>query len=276
MTYPEAVIEGTETYVLRSELTGKEYRISVGLPYDYHDEPEKKWPVVYHLDGNVYFGMVTEIVRTMALCGPTSDAVVVGIGYANGIQTNEAWVDFIAMRDHDLTPVRDEEEEKKMQERRKRQVKTGGAGDFLEFIGEEIISLVESSYRVDESERTLVGHSHGGLFVLFALLQNPGQFKNYISGSPSIYWKGQVILEIEKAFASEQSALPARLFLSMGELEKDDSNDSFDGMLRLFDQLESRGYEQFEIVKKIYPDEDHCTVVAPSLQAGLKFALRVK
>lgn len=54
MRYQESVIEGTETLVLRSELTGKEYLISLGLPYDYEDEPEKKWPVVYLLDGNFF------------------------------------------------------------------------------------------------------------------------------------------------------------------------------------------------------------------------------
>lgn len=275
MTYQVAVIEGSEMRVLRSELTGKDYLISVGLPYGYYDEPEKKWPVVYHIDGNVYFGMVTDIVRSMAWCGPTSDAVVVGIGYATETQLGDAWDERLDLRYQDLTPVRDEEHEKSRRERTGREAKSGGAGDFLAFINSEIIGVVESSYRVDQIARTLAGHSQGGLFTLFAMFQNPGQFRNYVACSPSVYWKGQVMLEIEKAFASEQSALPAKLFLSMGELEKNEDDDSsYAGMQRLFEQLERRGYEQFEVVQKIFPDEDHCTVIAPSLAAGLKFALR--
>lgn len=277
MTYKEAVIEGSKVHVLRSELTGKDYLISVGLPYGYRDETEKKWPVVYIMDGNFYFGMATEIVRSMAWCGPTSDAIVVGIGYATGTQMDEAWLDRLAMRMDDLTPVRDEEQEKKRQENWERSVRTGGAVNFLEFIDADVMSLVESNYRVDKNERTLAGHSQGGSFTLFAMFQYPGQFRNYIASSPSIYWKGQVMLEIEKLFASEHSVLPAKLFLSMGELEKEDEDDdSYEGMLRLFDQLESREYEQFEMVKKIFPDEDHCTVIAPSLAAGLKLALIIE
>ena len=59
----------------------------------------------------------------------------------------------------------------------------------------------------------------------------------------------------------------------MGELENEDQDY---GMERLFEQLESRGYEQFEVVKKIFPQEGHCSVVAPGLQAGLKFSLSVE
>ncbi len=42
MSIKNAVIKGTETHVLRSDLTGQEYLISLGLPHLYPDEPEKK------------------------------------------------------------------------------------------------------------------------------------------------------------------------------------------------------------------------------------------
>lgn len=276
MTIRGAAIEGSEAQVLHSELTGKEYLISVGLPYGYYDEPEKKWPVVYLLDSYLFFGTVTELVRTMAFCGSTSDAIVVGIGYATETQMKEAFDERHCMRYQDLTPVRDEESDKSYQENTGREVESGGAGKFLEWITTEVIPLVEGTYRVDANDRTLAGHSHGGLFTLYAMFQDPGRFKNYIASSPSMGWKEQIMLEVEKGFASENSVLPASLFLSMGELEKDYWEDSFDGMLRLFDQMESRGYEQFEIWKQIYADEDHCTVWALGLQAGLKSALRIE
>lgn len=277
MTYGEAVIEGSETRRLRSEGTGKDYLISVSLPYGYHDDPQKQWPVVYLMDGNVYAGMVTEIVRSMAWCGPTSDAIVVGIGYATETQLGDAWFERLAMRMDDLTPVRDEEREKMRREDWKQEAKSGGGGDFLAFIGAEVMGLVENSFRADRNDRTLAGHSLGGLFTLFAMFQDPGQFRNYVACSPSIYWKGQVMLDVEKRFAADHGALPARLFLSMGELENgEEDDDSYSGMMRLFDQLESRGYEQLEMVKKLFADENHCTVIAPSLAAGLKFALGVE
>jgi len=75
MTYQAATIEGSETRVMQSELTGKDYLISVSLLYGDQGEPEKKWPVVYHMQGNEYFGMITEIVRSMAWCEPAIDAI---------------------------------------------------------------------------------------------------------------------------------------------------------------------------------------------------------
>ena len=274
MTYQEAVIKGAESRVLRSELTGKEYLISVALPYGYDDDPDKKWPVVFLLDALLLFGMVTDIVRAMNLCGSVQGAIVVGIGYATDAPLDVALQDMVVGRFHDLTPVRYRKREKSATESVKQKIKTGGGAKFLEFINTELISLVESNYRVDMNERTLAGQSLGGLFTLFAMFQNAAQFRNYIAVSPALYWKEQIMLEYEAAFASKNRALPASLFLSMGELENDDDDDSFDGMLRLFDQLESRGYAQLEMEKKIFPDEDHCSAAAPGLQAGLKIALR--
>jgi len=276
MSHKAAVIEGSEIRVLQSELTSKDYLISVSLPYGYHDDIEKNWPVVYHIDGNTYYGMITDIVRSMAWCGPTSDAIVVAIGYASETQLKEAWDERIDLRYHDLTPVQDDMQDKERKERNGREVKSGGGENFLEFINSDIIPFVESNYRVDENKRTLAGHSLGGLFTLYAMFQNPGQFENFVACSPSIYWKGQVMLEIEKDFARERSALPLKLFLSMGELEKleDDGDGSFYGMQRLIEQIESRQYEQLKMAIRIFEDEDHCTVIAPSFAAGLKFALR--
>ena len=143
----------------------------------------------------------------------------------------------------------------------------------MEFLTTDVLTLVENRYRVDQQERTLAGHSLGGLFPLYAMFQNPAKFKTHVACSPSIYWNGQIMLEIEKAYADAHDSLPARLFLSMGELEME-GGISYDGMLRLFDQLQRRDYKDIEIEMKLFPDDDHCTVLAPSLAAGLKFALR--
>jgi hypothetical protein len=46
--------------------------------------------VVYVLDGNWYAGMVAGMIRPMAWCGSTSDAIVAGIGYAEDKDPAEA------------------------------------------------------------------------------------------------------------------------------------------------------------------------------------------
>jgi predicted alpha/beta superfamily hydrolase len=272
----EAVIEGSNTHFIRSELIGTDYLVSVGLPYDYDEEPEKKWPIVYLLDSNIFFGMTTEMVRIMALCGPTSDAVVVGIGYPLEIRIEEDWNEYLDSRFLDFSPVRDEQTEKLEQKRTGREVKSGGAGNFLEFLDSEVIRLVESNYRVDGNDRTLVGHSMGGLFTLYVVFHRPSLFNNYIAASPGMSSAKPILPELEESFAKDNNALPVRLILSMGELEKEYWGDHFDSMLHLYDQLVTRGYDQLEVVMKIYPDEDHCTVCPLSFQAGLKMVLRTE
>ncbi len=106
---------------MESQHTGRTYRVTIGLPLAYSKSPDEgwpfdatppKWPVVYLLDGNWYFGMVTDIIRPMAWCGSTSDAIVVGIGYAEDKHPVEAFRESFTRRNADLTPVRDEAEEK--------------------------------------------------------------------------------------------------------------------------------------------------------------------
>jgi predicted alpha/beta superfamily hydrolase len=111
MSYPQASIKGSETRVLSSKNTGMKYLISVGMPHLYSDKSKKIWPVVYLLDSNLYFGMITEIMRSMSWCGMTRDALVVGIGYASDSPLEEAWHEVMAWRYTDLTPIRDEQEE---------------------------------------------------------------------------------------------------------------------------------------------------------------------
>ncbi|MGW8318623.1 MAG: alpha/beta hydrolase [Candidatus Promineifilaceae bacterium] len=268
-----AVTEGSETLVLRSDFTEKEYLISLGLPHLYHDEPGKKWPVVYLLDANYYFGMITDMVRSMSWCGMTRDAVVVGIGYATDAPLEEAWHQVMAWRTMDLTPERDEGTEKSSQEWLKRNVRTGGASSFAKFLEEELTTFVESNYRVDEQDRTLAGHSYGGLFTLYMMFHRPERYRNYIACSPSVGYKDQSIFGFEERYARRRKTLPVKLYMSAGELEGG-QEDSCEKMNRLAAQLESRNYGRFAFETQVFPGEDHCTVIAPSLQAGLKRALK--
>ena len=56
MNRPAAVLPGTEVRVIHSASTDSDYQISVALPNHYDQESDKVWPVIYVLDGNLYFG----------------------------------------------------------------------------------------------------------------------------------------------------------------------------------------------------------------------------
>jgi len=218
--------------------------------------------------------MVTDLIRAMAWCGNTTDAIVVGIGYPENTDPQEAWREAFARRWIDLTPIRDEVPEKWVSEATKRPCLTGDACNFLNFMKNEVIPMVENEYQIDPSKRILAGHSHGGLFTAFALLEQPGLFRYYIIGSPSLSYGNKFMFKCEEQFAIRRKRLPANVYLSVGELEESANDTTLADTLRFAAILESRKYKGLSLRKQIFTDLNHCEVIAPGFQAGLKIALR--
>jgi predicted alpha/beta superfamily hydrolase len=283
MSAVQATVLGSEMHMMQSKQTGRNYRITVSLPLGYSSSPGEdwpfnhtpaKWPSVYVLDGNWYAGMVTDIIRPMAWCGSTTDAIVVGIGYAEDKDPIEAFRESFTRRDFDLTPVRDESVERSMEAAHKRPVPNGGAGNFHKFIQDELIPFIEQTYRADPARRILLGHSYGGLFALFSLFAAPGLFDTLIVGSPTLSYGNRFTFQREEAFAKEHSKLPAKVYLYVAELEEAIDDTTLTDTLRLAAILQGRNYEGLSLVKRIFPDQNHCEVAAVGFQGGLKFALK--
>ena len=272
-----------ETHIMDSARTGRQYRITVSLPYSYQTPSAEgwpfpvvqKWPVVFLLDANWYFGMVTDMVRSMAWCGGTRDAIVVGIGYPASEDAQDAWMEAFARRNADFTAVRDMELENERQAFTKRPVQTGDAERFHQFIRDELIPFVEHNYRVDASRRILAGHSRGANFAAYALFEDPALFNSFIIASCGPSDEDRYIFKREEAYAKAHKTLATRVFLSAGELEEEAESTTVTDTLRLAAVLESRKYEGLSLVKRVFPELNHCEVIAPSFQAGLKFALTV-
>ena len=280
MTSNPATILASETHHMTSA-AGREYRVSVALPLGYqsgpdedwpfHDSP-KRWPTVYVLDGNWYFGMVVDMIRPMSWCGGTTDAIVVGIGYPESADPIESFRTAFTRRNLDLTPTRDPAEEKSMAERFSRAVPTGGAHDFFSFVASELIPFIEKTYRADPSRRCLAGHSYGGLWAAFALLKSPRLFATWVIGSPTLAYGDREVFQQEARYAGESSSLPARVFLYAGEEESLDDTTLTD-TIRFDAILRSRNYIGLQLKMALFAHHDHCAVAAPGMHAGLRFAL---
>ncbi len=283
MTSESATLLGSATRLITSQHTGREYRITISLPYAYSkphvegwpfDDTPDKWPVVYLLDANWYVGMVTDIVRSMAWCGGTSDAIVVGIGYPVDENPQAAWLEMMARRNMDFTPVRSEEREKRIGEFTKRPIRTGEADRFHKFIKNELIPLIEQEYQADSSRRVLAGHSLGADFATFALFHEPEIFDTFIIASPGPGDEDRFAFKAEETFAKEHTKLAAKVYLSVGGLEESVDNTTVTDTLRFAAVLESRNYDGLSLVKQVFADRNHCEVIAPGIQAGLMFALK--
>ena len=152
--------------MIHSASTDSDYQISA-LPYHYDDQPDKVWPVIYVLDANLYFGLVVDMVRAMNIrvedCNELPDAFIVGIGYPVEGSLSAILHEVMHRRLRDFLPDRDPDAEEFIQQsfpvaspalagRRQR------SGRFLHH---ELVPLIESEYRADPDDRTLLGHSWG-------------------------------------------------------------------------------------------------------------------
>ena len=73
--YPAATIPNTQVRIITATRSGQVYRISIALPSSYN-ETRARYPVLYLLDANWYFGMVTETARLLRVLGPELPAVI--------------------------------------------------------------------------------------------------------------------------------------------------------------------------------------------------------
>jgi predicted alpha/beta superfamily hydrolase len=262
----------TEFHTLSSSHVGDSFTIRVALPTDYA-ETDKTYPVVYLLDADVLFGLVTETARLLQFGGEIPDCFIVGIGYPDPTQ-------HLGLRTRDLTPVPDDEGSRawlaKMSEGREVPIAfrgCGGAEQFLAFLRQELMPYLCEQYRIDPDDTVLAGDSLGGLFALYALFHQPQAFARYIIGSPSIYYGDAITFDYEAAYAAAHDDLPATVFLSAGALEAI-YEPAFAAMLsnvaRLTELLSSREYPGLKLTSHIFHDETHLSVIPATFSRGLR------
>ena len=115
---------------------------------------------------------------------------------------------------------------------------------------------------------------NGGLFVAYALFENPRLFKKYLISSPSLWYHDEYLFQHEEKYFTDNKSLPAKVYLSAGELEESLDSHMATNMIRFGALLESRHYKGLSLVKQFFNGENHCEVVAPAIHAGLKWALK--
>ncbi len=117
---------------------------------------------------------------------------------------------------------------------------SGKADDFFQFIYFDLIPELETREILDPlSQRTLIGHSIGGLATSYAFARFKYMFDNYIILSPSLFWDDFTFFEIESEYRPSVSQSTEKVFIGIGENE---------------DLGITNGYDQFtSILENFYP-----------------------
>ena len=167
---------GTREYI-HSDILNEDREIWVYVPSGFYgmDEQYSNYPVIYLLDGEIHFKATVGIIDQLSNAANANDVspqmIIVGI-----VNTN---------RTRDLTPskavIGHDAETKK---------NTGGANNMIDFIEKELIPFIDRKYPTN-NHRTLIGHSFGGLFGLYALINRPELFANYLIIDPSMWYNNE-------------------------------------------------------------------------------------
>ena len=100
---------------------------------------------------------------------------------------------------------------------------SGQASAFFDALQAEIVPLVDAEYRTDPADRILWGHSFGGVFAVYALLERGGLFHRVIATSPSAFEQGVQLLDPD-AWPDPGATVSASLFTSIGSQGPDPSS----------------------------------------------------
>jgi len=252
------VIPRARQYDITSKINGREYRVFVAMPFK--ADPAKKYPVIYLLDGNWYFGPAAYNVTESAGARAIQQAIVVGLGYPSD-DNNLAG----SRRGFELTPSVDPNG--------KDQKNRGGGDAFLRVLEEEVKPLVAARYPVDPARQILFGKSLGGLMVLRSLFKNPGAYQAYIAASPSIWWNKRDVLSDEASFIKrvQGEKLALRLLITVGGNEDEEMIPDAAGLAKRLSVLNS---DRVSVSYQVIPDENHVLVSLASIGRALGFALK--
>ena len=249
----DVVLPDAHTVFLSPAGGGDGYRVFVALPASYNSST-RRYPVLYSLDANNGFALITQTYRLLRVDPSTPELVLVGIGYdATGAERRNR-------RGKDLTPTRVESD-----------ANSGGSQAFLTFVSGTLIPFIDSTYRTLPDDRAIHGHSIGGLFALYALFHQPELFRRYMVSSPSLWWDNAVMLKYESSFAKGRASLAKSVFLSVGSAEPDDMRMYFQPFV---DSLRSRKYAGLSLDARVLADEDHLSVFGPAFVRGLRAVYR--
>lgn len=244
----------THQHIIKSKNVNDDFRIDIYLPQSY-SETNKGYPVLFLMDTNIYFAIVSAAARIMHFGNEIDEMIIVGVGYPDDGK-------HLHLRNRDYCPTK------------YNMPKIAGKADaFINFIKHELMPFIKDNYRADLNDASLAGDSLSGLFAIYVLLTQPDLFCKYIAGSPSLYWDDDLIFDIEQKYAHFHNDLKAAVFMSAGELEAIQEPE-FAGMVRnvikMDEMLTSRNYKSLKLTTHVFSDESHLSVIPATFSRGLK------
>lgn len=244
----------------RAEGWDWDHEVRVYLPASY-DHTDQHYPTLWVTDNSLE---LMQAALTGEALGLSPELIVVAVGAPPEVNMAE----FQRRRSYEFIP--DKSLMGEMFEPMPAE-SLGGAPAFLDFLVNQLRPKLAAEYRLDLDDQGYAGHSGGGQFGLYILLNKPESFAKYIISSPAAY---QPWLDMEARWFEENKDLPAKVFLSAGEGEGFHplwaGSQILSTVATMSERLTQRSYPSLELTVKIFPDEDHITVMPIAYTRGIR------
>lgn len=253
----EVITIGTR-HTLFSHILEEEREYWVYVPENQSVETEKKYPVLYLLDGDSFFHAVVGFTRLFSTSKISSLPPCIVVAVLNADRTRDLTpTSSAARRDGTVRP-----EDK---------TEGGGAETFYRFLIEELRPAIEKELPAN-GESLLVGHSYAGLFALKVLLTHPDAFNLYIAVDPSLWWDQGYLLKQIKRDTGKIDFSGKQLYVAFATQPRADRklihfplvDDFIETIIPLMEQ------QRLLVHSRKYPGETHGTVALPGFYDGLK------
>lgn len=234
------------SHVLASKVLGERRVINVVLPEGYAAAPQRRYPVLYLIDGGVEQDLlsVAGLARSGALWGRSADAIVVGI------ETKDRRRELVGPT-HDPALL-------------KRYPTAGASAQFRDFIRTEVKPLIEQRYRTS-GHNVVMGESLAGLFIVETYLADPALFEGYAAIDPSLWWdQGALSRSAATRVGKGQRSRKLLVAAAREQLEEPDAYDRLVSVVRGAD---------LDLCLTPRPDQTHATIYQQLAPAVLQLLL---
>jgi len=219
------------SYTIQSSVLAEKRELLVHLPEGYGDS-ERNYPVIYVLDGEEHFKDVVSVVDSLQhkYSALIPESIVVAIANTPSSRNR----DFGAKQDN-----------------------------FIRFIKEEVTTFTERKYRTS-ANKSLLGHSYGGFFVLSVLAKSPELFDQYIAASPMT----GSLLEKYKTLLLSDKLTNKSLHFTLGG-EKAESKNRTENFKKLVALLQTKAPKNFNWSHRFMVDQIHNSTFFSTYYEGL-------
>ena len=196
---PNDPIPKHETFKIQSKQVGEKRVINVWTPENYKTSKDSL-PVMYMADGGIKedFPHIANTLAKLIKEKKIKPLLLVGI---ENTQRRRDLTGFTEVaKDKEIAPV------------------VGGSDKFRAFIKEELFPEINKRYRTT-TEKSIIGESASGLFVMETFFLTPEMFDNYIAFDPSLWWNNHYLVRTAKEHLANFPSTEKRIWFAGSNAE---------------------------------------------------------